>query len=642
MHPERLLVFLCLVACASPDGAVNRAPIANAGRDLRVVRPNDVVFVELDGLGSHDPDDDAISWKWSVVTSPEAGEVIPEAARSTPRPVVPLEAEGLYVFSLQVRDAEALSTPDFVNVWVTLQPLGDDAEPDAFVPPYDAGPDGPAVGDSDVEDAGAVDDDDGVDPPDADEEEADAGETPDSDAPPPPDAGPPPPPPPPADAGAPPPPPPPQPDAGPPPPPLGPNVAPTPVITVSASRVDVGEVIRFSGEDSRDDGQPQPLTYGWRALQVPFGSSPSFRSQDVAFEITPRWPGRYTFQLTVSDGELSVATRISVYVRGPVAWLLYPELGEAQAIDTTDGTPVRERIELGSLDGLTGFIARAGVLYAGVNQGGDAVLVIAEPGRPVVRRVLAEEAHMAGPAAGRGGVWSPLRRGQTLVFSDATGVTPLSTLRLPARYQSGFWMVTDGSRAWLSHPTDPSAVAELDMDEGRVRRDLQRGAEACALMHTLALDDSYVYIGCRQRNGVARVRRGGAGEVRPQDVIDLPGGPAARNRRVLVTDRHVIIRHHVTDYVSVVPVDRWQLSPEHADRQRGAHRVVRVADVVVDIAARGQAFYTLVNDAQGAVQVDAFEVASGVRLWSRRQPGRRATYLAIDAADEFSRDLGDL
>ena len=627
------MLLCCLAACASPDGGVNHAPIANAGRDLRVVRPSEVVFVELDGLGSHDPDGDTITWKWSVVSSPEDGEVIPAALRATPRPVVPLASEGLYVFSLQVRDDEARSTPDFVNVWVTLEP------PSRGGPDGGVAPDGGAGGggeDPDGSDAageapdGGAEDPDGEDPDDPDapggDADADAGD-PDEGAPPP-DAAPPPPPP----------------DAGPPPPDAaaGPNVAPTPVIDVSATRVDVGQVIRFSAARSRDDGRRAPLTFGWRAVTVPFGSTPSFRTDAPAFDFTPRWPGRYTFELTAHDGELSASTRVSVHARGPLAWLLYPEQGEAQAIGTADGAPVRPRVELGSLEGLTGFVARAGVLYAGVVQGGDSILVIAAPGRPVVRRVLAEDTRMAGPAAGRGGVWVPLRGTPELVFSDPVGASPLTTLRLPARYHSGFWMVADGGRAWMSHPTDPTAVAEIDIDEGRLRRDLLRGGEACALMHTLAIDDDYVYIGCRQRNGVARVRRGHAGDVRAQDVIDLPGGPVARNKRVVLADDHIVVRHDATDYVSVVPTARWLLTPDHADRRPGAQRVVRVADAVVDIAARGPTFYTLVNDAEGAVQVDAFEASTGSRLWSRRQPGRRATYLAIDAADEFSRDLGDL
>ncbi|MEO2003904.1 MAG: hypothetical protein ABGY41_07370, partial [Candidatus Poribacteria bacterium] len=88
---------------------------------------------------------------------------------------------------------------------------------------------------------------------------------------------------------------------------------------------------------------------------------------------------------------------------------------------------------------------------------------------------------------------------------------------------------------------------------------------------------------------VARVRRGHSGDVRRQDVVDLPGGSAPRNLRVALTQDHVLVRHQLTDFVSLVPTSRWDLPVDHPDRRRAAQRVVRVGDEVVDVAAGGPA-----------------------------------------------------
>ncbi len=599
---------------------MNRPPIANAGRDLRVLRSAELVYVELDGLSSHDPDGDSIEWRWSVVRAPAGGATIGATAVRAPRPVVPLEGDGLYVFSLEVRDREAASTPDYVNVWVGRGDPPREPRPG----PDDGGADDAGAPDARLADAGDV----GVVP----DEGAGDGSSPDAPAPPP-DAAPmvdlsv-------ADEAV-------EPD-GPPPPPVGPNRAPRPVIDAPADRVDVGQPLRLSAARSRDDGRPGPLSFTWRLVRAPFGGRASFTSRGVGVEYMPRRAGRYTFELEADDGELRASVRRSVFARGSLAYVLFPEDGAARAFDTDDGRPIGAPIPLGPLDAVAGFVARAGVLYVTAHHRGDALLVVAEPGRPTLRRLLAEDARATSPAAGLDGVWVPLHGTPALLFSDPIGARPMVTLRLPQRLDRAFALAVRGERAWVSSTDPPSRVTELDLAAGGARRDLLRGSDACGLLHTVAADEEYVYVGCRQRNAVARARWGHSGEVRRGDVIDLPGGAAPRNLRVVLTDEHVVVRHRLTDFVSVVPTSRWSLPPEHADRGRAAQRVVRVEDAVVDVAGRGRSFFALVNDAQGRVRVHAFEARTGRRLWRRGLSGRRATHLAVDVADDFSTDLGEL
>ena len=643
------MLVVAALGCASPDGASNRAPVANAGRDLRVLWSGGVTWVELDGLASYDPDRDPIGWRWSVVQAPGDAQPFESASDGAAVPVVPIRRPGLHVFALRVTDGEIESAPDFVNVWAARGRAPSDAEssrpppPDSNVDAVDIGPAdaGAPRSDSDVDavnigsdggDVNAVNigsDGGDVDAVNIAIEPSDGG---DVDAV---DIG--------ADGGdvdavniEPP-------DAAPPPapPPPGPNQPPLAVIDVVADRVDVGEPLRLSGARSRDDGQPRALRYAWRLGRGPFGTRPTFTADSVGVAYTPRRAGRYTFVLEVSDGEFTSETRRSVFARGELGYVLFPEQGLVQPIDLGDGAPVGDRISLGPLAEVSGFLARAGVLYVTAQQGDDAVLVIAEPGRAAVRRLLRADSTATAPAAAISGVWVPLHGTAELLFSDPTGAEPVQRIRLPQRLRRAFSLVVDGDRAWLSNPDQPAVVVELD-GAGRVRRDALLGGERCALLHTVAADADFVYVGCRQRNAVARVRRGQSRNVAPEDVIDLPGGSAPRNMRVTLTRDHVVVRHRLTDYVSVVPTDRWALPADHPDRRRAAQAAVRIEDAVVDVAGRGRYFYALVNDAQGRVRVHAFEAGTGRRLWRRGLNGRRATYLAIDAADDFSRDLGEL
>ncbi|MCZ0942867.1 MAG: hypothetical protein OXJ53_07420 [Gammaproteobacteria bacterium] len=65
---------------AQPPAPVNRAPVADAGDDVeQAIQPSPFA---LDGTGSSDPEDDELSFQWSVRTQPESADTALENASS--------------------------------------------------------------------------------------------------------------------------------------------------------------------------------------------------------------------------------------------------------------------------------------------------------------------------------------------------------------------------------------------------------------------------------------------------------------------------------------------------------------------------------------------------------------------------------
>ncbi|HET7788293.1 MAG TPA: hypothetical protein VFL36_20135 [Myxococcales bacterium] len=94
--------------------AANRAPVASGGPDLHAM-PGDVVT--LDGGGSSDPDQDALSFNWALVSSPPGSSAALSSA-SAAAPVFVPDRFGTYVALLTVSDGSASSTPVAVVVQV--------------------------------------------------------------------------------------------------------------------------------------------------------------------------------------------------------------------------------------------------------------------------------------------------------------------------------------------------------------------------------------------------------------------------------------------------------------------------------------------------------------------------------------------
>ena len=104
---------------AQPPAPVNRAPVADAGDDVeQAIQPSPVA---LDGTGSSDPDDDELSFQWSVRSQPESADTALENASSAQPSFVP-PVPGEYVFELEVSDPAGLSSTDAVTVTLTNEP----------------------------------------------------------------------------------------------------------------------------------------------------------------------------------------------------------------------------------------------------------------------------------------------------------------------------------------------------------------------------------------------------------------------------------------------------------------------------------------------------------------------------------------
>lgn len=105
----------------------NAPPIADAGPDQSVPIGTSVV---LDGGASSDPDNDPLTYAWSLTTVPPGS----AATLSDPTAIVPTfsaDLQGTYVVQLIVNDGTADSAPDTVVV-VTSNPIAD-AGPDQMV-----------------------------------------------------------------------------------------------------------------------------------------------------------------------------------------------------------------------------------------------------------------------------------------------------------------------------------------------------------------------------------------------------------------------------------------------------------------------------------------------------------------------------
>jgi len=102
------------LGCAESVEA-NRAPTAFAGFDV-MVAPGEAVV--LDGSGSWDPDQEALTYRWRVESKPEASDLAlsAEDAADTLLTLVP-GVEGRYVVSLTVEDSQAASAVDLVSVF---------------------------------------------------------------------------------------------------------------------------------------------------------------------------------------------------------------------------------------------------------------------------------------------------------------------------------------------------------------------------------------------------------------------------------------------------------------------------------------------------------------------------------------------
>lgn len=91
---------------------VNKAPIANAGADVNVTGPADVT---LNGSGSRDPENAALSYLWTQVSGPSVAIANADMASATIQ-LGATQTDVAYGFSLKVTDPEGLFASDTVLV----------------------------------------------------------------------------------------------------------------------------------------------------------------------------------------------------------------------------------------------------------------------------------------------------------------------------------------------------------------------------------------------------------------------------------------------------------------------------------------------------------------------------------------------
>lgn len=91
---------------------VNKAPIANAGADVTVTGPSDVV---LNGSGSRDPENEALTYLWTQISGPTIAIANADMASATIQ-LGATSTDTTYGFSLKVTDPEGLSATDSVAV----------------------------------------------------------------------------------------------------------------------------------------------------------------------------------------------------------------------------------------------------------------------------------------------------------------------------------------------------------------------------------------------------------------------------------------------------------------------------------------------------------------------------------------------
>lgn len=98
------------IACS--NCGTNRPPIADAGADQSTYVQQ---LVTLDGSGSSDPDGNAITYAWSILTRP-SGSSATLAGATGVRPTLTPDREGDYTIQLIVSDGPLASAPDTVVV----------------------------------------------------------------------------------------------------------------------------------------------------------------------------------------------------------------------------------------------------------------------------------------------------------------------------------------------------------------------------------------------------------------------------------------------------------------------------------------------------------------------------------------------
>lgn len=111
------------------EGA-NHAPVAEAGPDQYLEWGSSPLQVVLDGANSIDPDNDALSYYWTLSAPAGSSAVLND--QTLPNPVFTADVTGTYTVQLQVYDGTTYSQTDTVTISVMQAPIAD-AGPDQYL-----------------------------------------------------------------------------------------------------------------------------------------------------------------------------------------------------------------------------------------------------------------------------------------------------------------------------------------------------------------------------------------------------------------------------------------------------------------------------------------------------------------------------
>jgi len=110
----------------------NAAPVARTGPSQNVEKGSQVT---LDGSGSSDENNDRLTYKWQLISTP-SGSAAALSDDASPRPVFTADVAGVYVASLAVSDGVLFSAPASVSVTVeekNLPPTADAGAPQSVL-----------------------------------------------------------------------------------------------------------------------------------------------------------------------------------------------------------------------------------------------------------------------------------------------------------------------------------------------------------------------------------------------------------------------------------------------------------------------------------------------------------------------------
>lgn len=106
--------------CSVSVTAGDQAPVADAGQSASLSPCADTSY-QLNGYGSYDPEGGAITYMWTLVSSPSGSSASDAnfSSQTIPNPTFAWDVVGAYTFQLQVNDGTQASPPDIVTYTFT-------------------------------------------------------------------------------------------------------------------------------------------------------------------------------------------------------------------------------------------------------------------------------------------------------------------------------------------------------------------------------------------------------------------------------------------------------------------------------------------------------------------------------------------